>query len=58
MRAAAVPDEDPTLLPSPDDIAPLFLRLAHPDAPEPTGSKLSARDWMGRDPWEGIGGHA
>jgi NAD(P)-dependent dehydrogenase (short-subunit alcohol dehydrogenase family) len=58
MRAAAVPDEDPASLPSPDDIAPLFLRLAHPDAPEPTGAKLSARDWMGRDPWEGLGGGA
>ena len=54
MRAAAVPDEDPATLPTPADIAPLFLRLAHPLAPEPSGSKLDARDWIGRDPWEGI----
>lgn len=55
MRAAAVPDEDPTTLPSPDDITPLFLRLAHPDAPEPSGSRLDARDWLGRNPWAGLG---
>jgi NAD(P)-dependent dehydrogenase (short-subunit alcohol dehydrogenase family) len=54
MRAAAVPDEDPATIPSPADIAPLFLRLAHPEAPEPSGAKLEARDWIGRDPWEGL----
>jgi NAD(P)-dependent dehydrogenase (short-subunit alcohol dehydrogenase family) len=54
MRAAALPDEDPTTIPTPADIAPLFLRLAHPDAPEPTGSVFDARDWIGRDPWKGI----
>lgn len=54
MRAAAAPDEDPASIPDPADIAPLFLRLAHPAAPEPSGSKLDARDWIGRDPWEGI----
>ena len=54
MRAAAMPEEDPSTIPSPGDIAPLFLRLAHPDAPEPTGTKLEARDWIGRDPWEGL----
>jgi len=54
MRATAMPDEDPATLPTPSDIAPLFLRLAHPLAPEPSGSKLDARDWIGRDPWEGI----
>jgi NAD(P)-dependent dehydrogenase (short-subunit alcohol dehydrogenase family) len=55
MRAAAVPGEDPATLPSPDEIAPLFLRLAHPEAPEPSGSRLDARDWRGRDPWAGLG---
>ncbi|HEX9978646.1 MAG TPA: SDR family NAD(P)-dependent oxidoreductase [Acidimicrobiia bacterium] len=55
MRAAARPEEDPLTVPSPADIAPLFLRLAHPDAPEPSGSVLEARDWIGRDPWQGIG---
>jgi len=54
MRAAAVPGEDPATLPSPEDITPIFLRLAHPDAPEPSGTRLDARDWMGRDPWAGL----
>lgn len=54
MRAAAMPDEDPGTLPTPADIAPLFLRLAHPGAPEPTGSQLDARDWIGIDPWDGV----
>jgi len=54
MRAAAVPDEDPSTLPTPADIAPIFLRLAHPDCPEPSGAKLNARDWIGLDPWSGI----
>ena len=54
MRAKARPDEDPSTLPTPADIAPLFLRLAHPDAPEPSGARLEARDWIGRDPWEGL----
>ncbi len=54
MRAVAMPEEDPATLPTPADIAPLFLRLAHPLAPEPSGAKLDARDWVGKDPWEGI----
>jgi NAD(P)-dependent dehydrogenase (short-subunit alcohol dehydrogenase family) len=54
MRAAALPEEDPNTLPSPEDIMPLFLRLAHPAAPEPSGAKLDARDWIGRDPWQGL----
>lgn len=55
MRAAAVPDEDPTDLPSPEAVTPLFLRLAHPEAPEPSGARLDARDWIGRDPWTNLG---
>lgn len=54
MRAEARPDEDPETVPTPDDIAPLFLRVAHPSAPEPSGAILEARDWIARDPWEGI----
>jgi NAD(P)-dependent dehydrogenase (short-subunit alcohol dehydrogenase family) len=54
MRAEARPDEDPETLPTPEDIAPLFLRLAHSACPEPSGAKLEARDWIGRDPWQGI----
>ena len=56
MRAAAIPDEDPATIPTPDDVAPLFLRLAHPFCPEPSGSKLDARDWLDADPWEGLRG--
>ena len=51
MRAEARPDEDPATVPAPAEIAPLFLRLAHPDAPEPSGSLFEARDWIGLDPW-------
>ena len=54
MRAAAVPGEDPATLPTPEDVAPLFLRLAHPGCPEPSGARLDARDWIGRDPWTGL----
>lgn len=54
MRATAVPGEDPASLPTPRDVTPLFLRLAHPAAPEPSGSALDARPWIGRDPWEGL----
>ncbi|HAX82345.1 MAG TPA: YciK family oxidoreductase [Actinobacteria bacterium] len=54
MRATALPREDPATIPAPEDITPLFLRLVHQAAPEPTGAVLEARDWTGRDPWEGI----
>jgi NAD(P)-dependent dehydrogenase (short-subunit alcohol dehydrogenase family) len=54
MRAEARPDEDPKTIPTPEDITPLFLRVAHPSAPEPSGAILEGRDWIGRDPWEGI----
>ena len=54
MRAIAVPDEDPTTLPTAEDIAPIFLRLAHEATPEPTGARFDARDWIGSDPWEGL----
>lgn len=54
MRAEARPDEDPSTVPTPAEIAPLFLRLAHPAAPEPSGAILEARDWIGRDPWDGL----
>ena len=54
MRAAAMPEEDPATIPTPADIAPVFLRLAHPDAPEASGTKFEARDWIGADPWESL----
>jgi len=54
MRATAVPDEDPATVPTPADISPIFLRLAHPNCPEPTGSRFDARDWIDTDPWQGV----
>ena len=54
MRAAARPDEDPSTIPTPEDISPIFLRLAHEACPEPSGSKFEARDWIDRDPWAGV----
>jgi NAD(P)-dependent dehydrogenase (short-subunit alcohol dehydrogenase family) len=49
MRAAAYPNEDPTTLPTPEDIAPVFVWLARADT-QITGKSLEARDWIGRDP--------
>lgn len=54
MRRVAMPSEDPATIPAPEDITPLFLRLVHEAAPEPSGAVLEARDWIGRDPWEGL----
>ncbi|NIU21015.1 MAG: SDR family NAD(P)-dependent oxidoreductase, partial [Actinobacteria bacterium] len=51
MRAAAMPEEDPSTLPTAADIAPLFLHLALETPAVPSGSKLLARDWIGRDPF-------
>jgi NAD(P)-dependent dehydrogenase (short-subunit alcohol dehydrogenase family) len=56
MRAAAMPDEDPNSIPTPDDISPIFLRLAHPACSDASGTLFNARDWIGTDPWEGISG--
>lgn len=55
MRASALPGEDPATIPSPADIAPIFLRLAAATPPEPSGAKFNARDFIGRDPAEGGG---
>ena len=49
MRAAAYPQEDPLTLPTPEDIAPVFVWLARPDT-ETTGESIEARHWIGRDP--------
>lgn len=49
MRAAAYPQEDPKTLPTPEDIAPVFVWLARADTTV-TGQSLEARDWIGRDP--------
>jgi NAD(P)-dependent dehydrogenase (short-subunit alcohol dehydrogenase family) len=46
MRAGAYPDEDPETLPTPEDIAPIFVYLASDDSINVTGEALNARDWM------------
>lgn len=50
MRAAAVPDEDPATIPTPADIAPIFLRLAQAEPGAASGEKFNARDFIGTDP--------
>lgn len=45
MRAKAFPGEDPATLPSPEDIAPLFVELCDP-ALEANGQTFKARDWL------------
>jgi len=44
MRAKAMPGEDPSHLPSPDDIAPLIVEMLSP-AYEPHDSRVAYRDW-------------
>lgn len=51
MRAEALPDEDPATIPTPADIAPIFLRLAADEVAEPSGTKFNARDFIDTDPW-------
>ena len=48
MRAQAYPAEDPTTLPSPESITPIFLFLAADESVNITGQALNARDWIGR----------
>lgn len=45
MRAEALPDEDPSTLPPPEEIAPVFLWLASDASEEVTGQSLDAREW-------------
>jgi len=49
MRAAAYPLEDPLTLPTPEEIAPVFVWLARQDT-KIAGESLEAREWIGRDP--------
>lgn len=49
MRAAAYPEEDPMILPTPEDVAPVFVWLARADT-NISGQSLEAREWIGRDP--------
>jgi len=46
MRAAAYPEEDPMILPTPEDISPVFVWLARADT-HINGQSLEARDWIG-----------
>ena len=51
MRAEAMPDEDPSTIPTPADIMPIFLRLSRRDPEEQTGTKFDAREFIDTDPW-------
>jgi NAD(P)-dependent dehydrogenase (short-subunit alcohol dehydrogenase family) len=46
MRAAAYPAEDPLTLPTPEDIAEVFIHLASPESAGVTGQALNARDYL------------
>ncbi len=46
MRAAAMPGEDPNTLPTPHDIAPVFVYLASDESIGETGKEFNARDWI------------
>ncbi len=46
MRAQAYPEEDPSSLPTPEDIAPVFVYLASDDSIGITGKEFNARDWL------------
>ena len=47
MRAKAFPGEDPAPLPSPDDIAPMFVELCLPSLAA-NGETFSFRDWKAK----------
>ena len=45
MRAAAYPDEEPMTLPTPEEIAPIFVYLASDESREISGKSFDARGW-------------
>lgn len=46
MRSKAFPGEDPSTLPTPDELVPLFLELAAPEC-ERNGDVVNFREWRG-----------
>jgi NAD(P)-dependent dehydrogenase (short-subunit alcohol dehydrogenase family) len=48
MRAAAYPQEDPLSLPTPEEIAEVFLYLASDESKDVSGRALDARDFLTR----------
>ena len=48
MRASAYPDEDPTTLPTPEDIAEIFVFLASDESTTTTGQTFEARDYLSK----------
>ena len=46
MRASAYPDEDPTTLPSPEEIAEIFVFLASDESKTTSGQAFEARDYL------------
>ena len=50
MRANAYPDEDPLTLPTPADIAEIFVYLASDESTSVTGQAFEARDYLKRAP--------
>ncbi|MCC5887291.1 MAG: YciK family oxidoreductase [Gammaproteobacteria bacterium] len=47
MRAAAVPGEDPSTLPTPENLMPLYLWLFGESGKSIHGQSISAREWLG-----------
>ncbi|MBF0140307.1 MAG: SDR family NAD(P)-dependent oxidoreductase [Magnetococcales bacterium] len=55
MRRTAYPGEDPATLPTPQEVARVFLYLASDFATDIRGQHLNARDWMTwRQPTDGL----
>lgn len=50
MRAAAYPDEDPMTLPTPEEIAEVFVYLASDESASVSGQAFEARDYLKRAP--------
>src|SRR3990172_4464498 len=48
IRAAGSPEEDPLTLPTPEQIAPVFVYLASDESRDVTGKSFEARDFMSR----------